>query len=96
MTVSSPIPLEARTSLRIPLVSANVQAGFPSSADDHLERSIDLSEHLVKDPAATLFVRVKGDSMRDAGASQTTMQSGFFFIHARDSARFHESGGKGV
>jgi DNA polymerase V len=53
MTVSSPIPLEARTSLRISLVSANVQAGFPSPADDHLERSIDLNEHLIKNPAAT-------------------------------------------
>jgi DNA polymerase V len=67
MTVSTPIPFEARTSLRIPLVSANVQTGFPSPADDHLERSIDLNEHLVKNPAATFFVRVKGDSMRDAG-----------------------------
>jgi DNA polymerase V len=64
MIVSKPIPFEGRTSLRIPLVSANVQAGFPSPADDHLERSI---EHLVKNPAATFFVRVKGDSMRDAG-----------------------------
>lgn len=62
-----PIPFEGRTSLRIPLVSASVQAGFPSPADDHLERSLDLNEHLVKNPAATFFVRVKGDSMRDAG-----------------------------
>jgi DNA polymerase V len=56
-------------SLRIPLVSAKVEAGFPSPADDHLERSLDLNEHLVKNPAATFFVRVKGDSMRDAGIS---------------------------
>ena len=69
MTVSTPIPFESRTSLLIPLVSANVQAGFPSPADDHLERSIDLNEHLVKNPAATFFVRVKGESMRDAGIS---------------------------
>jgi len=67
MIIGNPLPFEARTSLRIPLVSANVQAGFPSPADDHLERSIDLNEHLIKNPAATFFVRVKGDSMRDAG-----------------------------
>lgn len=67
--VGRPIPFEARTSLRIPLVSAKVEAGFPSPADDHLERSLDLNEHLVKNPAATFFVRVKGDSMRDAGIS---------------------------
>ena len=67
MTLSKPIPFESRTNLRIPLVSANVQAGFPSPADDHMERSLDLNEHLVKNPASTFFVRVQGDSMRDAG-----------------------------
>jgi DNA polymerase V len=67
MTVDKPIPFEARTKLRIPLVSAKVQAGFPSPADDHMERSLDLNEHLVKNPASTFFVRVQGDSMRDAG-----------------------------
>jgi DNA polymerase V len=65
--VTPPIPFEARTRLRIPLVSAKVQAGFPSPADDHMERSLDLNEHLVRNPAATFFVRVQGESMRDAG-----------------------------
>jgi len=67
MPVSKPIPFEARTRLLIPLVSAKVQAGFPSPADDHMERSLDLNEHLVANPASTFFVRVQGDSMRDAG-----------------------------
>jgi len=67
MIISTPIPYEKRTSLRLPLVSANVEAGFPSPADDHLERAIDLNEELVRNPAATFYVRVKGESMRDAG-----------------------------
>ena len=67
MILSTPIPYEKRTSLRLPLVSANVEAGFPSPADDHLERAIDLNEELVRNPAATFYVRVKGESMRDAG-----------------------------
>jgi DNA polymerase V len=67
MTLSTPIPFEKRTRLRLPLVSANVEAGFPSPADDHLERGIDLNEELVRNPAATFYVRVKGESMRDAG-----------------------------
>ena len=67
MISGAPIPFEARTRLRIPLVSAKVQAGFPSPADDHMERSLDLNEHLVANPASTFFVRVQGDSMRDAG-----------------------------
>ena len=67
MTVGTPIPFEARSRLRVPLVSAKVQAGCPSPADDHMERSLDLNEHLVRNPAATFFVRVQGESMRDAG-----------------------------
>jgi DNA polymerase V len=69
MILGNPIPFEARSKLKIPLVSAKVQAGFPSPADDHMERSLDLNEHLVANPAATFFVRVQGDSMQDAGIS---------------------------
>jgi len=67
MIVGQPIPFEARTELCIPLASASVQAGFPSPAEDHMENSLDLNEHLVSNPAATFFVRVRGNSMRDAG-----------------------------
>jgi len=67
MSLSTPIPFEKRTNLKLPLVSASVEAGFPSPADDHLERGIDLNEELIRNPAATFLVRVKGDSMRDAG-----------------------------
>jgi len=61
MIVGKPIPFEARSKLKIPLVSAKVQAGFPSPADDHMERLVDLHEHLVANPAATFFVHVQGD-----------------------------------
>ena len=67
MIVGQPIPFEARTKLRIPLASASVPAGVPSPAEDHIENSLDLNEHLVSNPAATFFVRVRGNSMRDAG-----------------------------
>ena len=67
MSLSTPIPFFKRTSLNLPLVSASVEAGFPSPADDHLERGIDLNEELIRNPAATFLVRVKGESMRDAG-----------------------------
>ncbi len=67
MKVEPPIPFEKRTSLKLPLVSASVEAGFPSPADDHLERGINLNEELIRNPAATFYVRVKGESMRDAG-----------------------------
>ena len=67
MEIEAPIPFVKRTSLKLPLVSASVEAGFPSPADDHLERGIDLNEELIRNPAATFLVRVNGESMRDAG-----------------------------
>lgn len=50
-----------------PVFLSRVSAGFPSPADDYTEGPLDLNEHLIKHPAATFFVRVSGDSMRDAG-----------------------------
>lgn len=50
-----------------PLFLNPVQAGFPSPAEDYLERKLDLNEHLVERPSATFFVRVEGDSMLGAG-----------------------------
>lgn len=51
----------------LPLVLARISAGFPSPADDHIEKKLDLNEYLIKHPAATFFVRVEGDSMLGAG-----------------------------
>ncbi|NCP67838.1 translesion error-prone DNA polymerase V autoproteolytic subunit [bacterium] len=58
---------EATTSLALPLFSDRVKAGFPSPADDHLQRRLDLNEELIAHPAATFLVRVTGDSMQEAG-----------------------------
>ena len=67
MEISTPIPFAKRTNLKLPLVSASVEAGFPSPADDHMEHGIDLNEELIRNPAATFLIRVQGESMRDAG-----------------------------
>ena len=56
-----------RTSLPLPCVLTSIPAGFPSPAEDYLDKQLDLNEWLIKHPAATFFVRVEGDSMRDAG-----------------------------
>ena len=50
-----------------PLFACGVAAGFPSPADDYIDRGLDLNELLVQHPAATFFVRVAGDSMTGAG-----------------------------
>src|SRR5262245_48771514 len=44
-----------------------VSAGYPSPADDYLDGSLELNQHLIKHPTATFFVRVAGESMREAG-----------------------------
>jgi DNA polymerase V len=53
--------------LKMPFISASVQAGFPSPADDYIDRNLDLNELLIDHPAATFFMKVSGDSMKDAG-----------------------------
>jgi DNA polymerase V len=55
------------TKRRQPIFMATVPAGFPSPAADYEEGKLDLNRHLIKNPAATFFVRVTGDSMLKAG-----------------------------
>jgi DNA polymerase V len=55
------------STLTRPLVLALVAAGFPSPADDHLDRDLDLHELLIQHPAATYDVRLAGDSMQGVG-----------------------------
>ncbi|MER0204008.1 MAG: peptidase S24 [Nitrosomonas sp.] len=51
----------------LPLFATKVAAGFPSPADDHVEKRLDVSEFLIDHAASTFFVTIKGDSMIDVG-----------------------------
>jgi DNA polymerase V len=69
--VSSPpfdcfIP-EVCATFSLDLYQQSVSAGFPSPAEDYIEGKLDLNLHLIKNPAATFYVRVSGDSMTGAG-----------------------------
>jgi DNA polymerase V len=66
---------EPKTRLELPLYQVRISAGFPSPADDNIEKHLDLNEFLIAHPAATYFVRVEGDSMIEAG-----IQSGDILI----------------
>src|SRR4051812_2020042 len=44
-----------------------VEAGFPSAAEEELVDTLSLDEFLIKNKEATFMLRVKGDSMIDAG-----------------------------
>lgn len=51
----------------IPFIADGVSAGFPSPAADFMENSIDLNKELSENPLATFYIKVKGNSMIDAG-----------------------------
>jgi len=53
--------------IKLPLFQAGVSAGFPSAADDYIDKKLDLNDFLIEHPSATFFVRAFGDSMADAG-----------------------------
>lgn len=57
----------AANSVRIPLYVYSVSAGFPSPAQDFVEKSLDLNEFCVAHPNATFYVRAQGDSMIEEG-----------------------------
>jgi DNA polymerase V len=65
--ISEIFKAKADSNLPLPIYLSCIQAGFPSSAENDLEKMLDLNELLVAHPAATFFVRVKGDSMKNAG-----------------------------
>lgn len=73
------------TTRLLPLFNG-VAAGFPSPADDHLEQTLDLTEHLIRHPAATYFVRAQGDSMVTLG-----IHSGDLLIVDRATTAAHGS-----
>jgi DNA polymerase V len=57
----------AETAQQWPLYTTKVAAGFPAPADDHVDKRLNPSEYLIENDDSTFFVRVKGDSMIDAG-----------------------------
>lgn len=51
----------------LPLFLTTVTAGFPSPADDYVDKKINLHEYLVRNNAATFFLKAHGESMINAG-----------------------------
>ena len=49
------------------MFSHKVPAGFPSPANDFIEKTLSLDDLLIEHPIATFFVKVTGDSMKNAG-----------------------------
>jgi DNA polymerase V len=55
------------TPFLLKLFTNTISAGFPSPAEDFIDRKLDLNEYLIKNPSATFLVKVNGNSMINAG-----------------------------
>ena len=60
-------PEVSENPVELPLFSTKVAAGFPSPADDYVEKRLDISEFMIDHKEATFFVTIQGQSMIDMG-----------------------------
>lgn len=67
LTSLKPMHVPSKNAYLMPFYSSKVQAGFPSPADDYIERHLDLNAEYIKHPSATFLVKATGESMRDVG-----------------------------
>lgn len=58
---------EVRKSLHLPLFLARVPCGTPCTAGDDIGQRLDLNNLLIQRPDSTYFIKVSGESMKDAG-----------------------------
>ena len=65
--VAAFLDVESRTALRVPMMAWSAACGFPSPAEDYVDRPLDFNELLIEHPAATFAIRIEGDSMTGAG-----------------------------
>lgn len=56
-----------RVAVSLPLYSSKVPAGFPSPAEEHVEKRLNPNDYLIDQEDATFFVTIQGDSMIELG-----------------------------
>ena len=58
------------TILSLPFADDGIRAGFPSPAQDYMDKSLDFNRELINHPAATFYAKVVGQSMINAGIDE--------------------------
>lgn len=58
------------TILPLPFADDGIRAGFPSPAQDYMDKSLDFNRELISHPAATFYAKVVGQSMIKAGIDE--------------------------
>lgn len=56
--------------LPLPFADGGVRAGFPSPAQDYIDKTLDFNKELIAHPAATFYAKVVGLSMIEAGIDE--------------------------
>jgi repressor LexA len=65
---------EVKTFLdQLPLVSGMIPAGFAAPIEGELSDMLSISDYLIRNREASYILRVKGDSMKDAGIEEGDM-----------------------
>lgn len=55
------------THMLVPYALEKISAGFPSPAQDYVDKTLDMNEHLIKNATSTFIVKVASLSMLNAG-----------------------------
>ena len=63
-------------------LAPGIKAGFPSPATDYLRDSLDFNRDLIRNPEATFFGRMAGDSMTGAGLDDGDLAQVNTHIHS--------------
>jgi DNA polymerase V len=59
--------INAKSTIILPIPLESIPTGFPSPAQDYIDKSVDLNEVLISNPNATFLNRIKTTSMVNAG-----------------------------
>lgn len=65
--ISKILSFQAITKASIPLVLNKIAAGFPSPAEDYIDKTVDMNDLLISNKEATFIVQVESLSMKDIG-----------------------------
>lgn len=65
--ISQIMSFQAVTQYSIPLVLNKIAAGFPSPAEDYIDKTVDMNELLISNKEATFIVQVESLSMKNIG-----------------------------
>ncbi|WP_210546750.1 LexA family transcriptional regulator [Rhodoferax sp. PAMC 29310] len=66
LDLHTPVPI-SQAPLWVNALPCRITAGFPSPAEDHVVQRVDLMAQLMRHPQATYLLRVRGESMIEAG-----------------------------